>query len=231
ITGPTGTGKSTFINHICGSKLPVGDTLHSCTQQVMVASCEISGQKIVFIDTPGFDDTERSRTDILMDIAVFLEQTYEKGRMLDGLIYMHRISDIRVSGITRENFEIFSKICGNNAMEILSIVTTMWEDVTEEKGAARERELASKVIFFKDAIDQGAQMKRHHNTKESAIAITETILGTSRTPHVLQLQREIVDDRMELPQTAAGTQLHTDLEREMQELRATKERMEKEMEE
>jgi len=50
--------------------------LKSCTAEVQVADEFIlDGQPVVLIDTPGFDDTERSDTDVLKLIAAFLATT------------------------------------------------------------------------------------------------------------------------------------------------------------
>jgi len=76
VTGPTGSGKTTFINHVCKSRLAVGLTLESCTDKVQVAHCEIEHQKVTLIDTPGFDNTEKSQADVLREVAEFLEKTY-----------------------------------------------------------------------------------------------------------------------------------------------------------
>jgi GTPase Era involved in 16S rRNA processing len=53
-----------------GSDLRVGGTLESCTSEVEVANeFTLDGRQVVLIDTPGFDDTDKSDTDILMLIA------------------------------------------------------------------------------------------------------------------------------------------------------------------
>ena len=90
--GATGTGKSSvrllpsltvdscslrrdsqFINLISGSDLGVNKGLQSCTGAVQVAgSFVLDRRRVVLIDTPGFDDTMRSDTDVLKMIAAFL---------------------------------------------------------------------------------------------------------------------------------------------------------------
>ena len=50
--------------------------LESCTAEVQLADEFIlDGRKVVLIDTPGFDDTSKSDTDILKMIAAFLATT------------------------------------------------------------------------------------------------------------------------------------------------------------
>lgn len=92
VMGATGTGKSTvsscslsrvryltqfqFINLISRAHLTVSDRLKSCTSEVQsVGPFDLDGQAITLVDTPGFDDTTVSDTDILKKIAVYLAST------------------------------------------------------------------------------------------------------------------------------------------------------------
>ncbi|CCM01914.1 uncharacterized protein FIBRA_03985 [Fibroporia radiculosa] len=214
VTGPTGVGKTTFINAVCRSNLEVGASLESCTKAVQVANCEVGGEKFTLIDTPGFDDTYKSQADILKDIADFLEQTYEKGRKVSGVIYMHRISDVRVGGIARENFRLFTKICGQKAMKNVLILTTMWEEVPIALGESREQELARNPRFFKLAIDDGARMCRLLQDTNPASQMIQLFM--TYLPKVLQMQRELVDEHKQLPQTEAGTELRSELDEQVE---------------
>ena len=68
---------SQFINLASGSKLVIGDELKSCTSTVQAATPFTLGNRTVtLIDTPGFDDTKISETDILKMIALYLSTTY-----------------------------------------------------------------------------------------------------------------------------------------------------------
>jgi predicted GTPase len=50
--------------------------LESCTAEVQLANeFTLDGRRVVLIDTPGFDDTTKSDTDILRTIATFLATT------------------------------------------------------------------------------------------------------------------------------------------------------------
>ncbi|EMD33870.1 hypothetical protein CERSUDRAFT_159128 [Gelatoporia subvermispora B] len=208
--GPTGAGKSKFINTVTGSQFRVGTGLESCTGQVEVATLELDGELVTLVDTPGFDDSTRSQTDVLKEISTFLRQSYELEQKVAGILYLHRISDFRMSGIARENFRMFRKICGSGAMKNVAIVTNMWGEVKEEVGLERERELASKPLFFKDAIDNGARMVRYHDSRESGHSIIRSLLGMP--PRALQIQQETVDEQKSLPQTTAGTELQDKLD-------------------
>ena len=64
---------SQFINCASGSNLPVGTGLELCTAEVQVAGeFALDGRAVTLIDIPGFDDTTKSDTETLKEIAFFL---------------------------------------------------------------------------------------------------------------------------------------------------------------
>lgn len=208
--GATGSGKSTFINLVSGSHLGVGNGLRSCTEAVQIAGgFHLDGRRVILIDTPGFDDTTKSDTDVLKMIAAFLETSYERGSKLAGVLYFHRISDFRMTGISRKNFSMFRKLCGDNALQNVVIVTNMWGEVDPSVGDAREAELIGEDIFFKPVLDKGAQMARHQNTVPSAETIIRLILGNHPVP--LRIQEELVDEQMDISETGAGEELNREI--------------------
>lgn len=214
VMGATGSGKSTFINTLSGSDLAVGAGLKSCTSKVETSDTfELAGRLVTLVDTPGFDDTMVSDTDILKMIGIYLSATYQAGFKLSGVIYMHRISDFRMTGVSRRNFRMFRKLCGDDTLKNVTLVTNMWSQVTPERGAAREHQLRTDDIFFKPVLDEGARMVRHDGSRASAQAILLPIV--SNYPMTLRIQREIVDERLDVTKTAAGIEL----DRELAELR------------
>lgn len=65
-----------FVNLASGSDLGVGNDLASCTFDVSYSNpFQLSGRTVRLIDTPGFDDTSRSDSDILKLIAHHLSAT------------------------------------------------------------------------------------------------------------------------------------------------------------
>jgi len=206
--GATGSGKTSFVNLASHSHLRVGMDLESCTAEVQLANeFTLDGRQVVLIDTPGFDDTTKSDTDILRMIAGFLAKTYMSGSKLAGVIYVHRISDKRFSGIAGRNFKIFRELCGEASLKNVVLATNMWGEVSHEVGEARERELASN--FLKPALDKGAQMVRHHNTEQSAHEVIRRIMNNH--PVVLQIQHEIVVEHKDVANTAAGAAIDQEL--------------------
>ncbi|KAF8553957.1 hypothetical protein OG21DRAFT_1485043 [Imleria badia] len=227
VMGSTGSGKTTFINIASGSNLREGAGLESCTNEVQTSvPFYVGRQQVVLIDTPGFDDTTLTDTDVLKLIAAYLVTTNKQGARLAGVIYMQRISDLRVGGSARRDFRMFQELCGEEAYPNVIIVTNMWGTVTAEDGNARELELATKNIFFKPILDKRAKILRHHNTKQSAHQIIQNLVD--KEPVVLQIQREL-GEGIDITQTAAYKQLDKEMSdlsaRHLKELEALKEEM------
>lgn len=213
IMGPTGSGKSSFIGTATRSDVGVGHALQSCTTEInmvkldFVDSFERTDFDIVFVDTPGFDDTNKTDVEILEMLADWLTKTYQSKITLAGILYFHRISDNRMAGTPLKNLRMFRELCGKKALENIILVTTMWDEVDEDVGTQREKELRGK--YWKAMIDQGSATARYHGTLDSAWDIVEHF--TTQRQAVL-LQSEMVDLEKQLPETTAGRELYTDLE-------------------
>jgi GTPase SAR1 family protein len=204
IMGPSGSGKTTFINESSGSDFAIGRGLESCTSEVQATKpFKLNGREVTLIDTPGFDDTSRSDTDILAMIGAYLSQTYEHGAKLAGIIYMHRISDFRMGGTNKRNFKMFRELCGESTLRNVLIVTNMWSEVASDLGEMREKELENN--FFKGILDKGARMLRHEGTRESTHRILRYLIHNQ--PATLLIQKELVNEHKNIIQTSAGSEL------------------------
>lgn len=119
---------------------------------------------------------------------------------------------------------MFKKLVGEESFQNVTLVTTMWDKVTEQEGVDRLQELSSTNDLFKPLLDKGAHVARYDKTVESARAIMRRILQNH--PMVLKIQRELVDDQKNISDTAAGQEVdHQVLElikkhqQEMEELK------------
>ncbi|KAF7327942.1 GTP-binding protein A [Mycena kentingensis (nom. inval.)] len=227
IMGATGTGKTSFVNKASGCNFRVGQSLESCTPGIQATPpFKLSDHSVTLVDTPGFDDSTRSDTDILKLIATFLAKTYESGKKLTGVIYIHRISDNRMGGIAMRNFRMFRQLCGDTTLKNVVIVTTMWAQIDPALGAARESELITSDKFFKPVLDKGAQIVRHEaDTVASAHAVLKRKISR-RLRRGEELNREFA------AQIERHRQEIADLQEEMREaIRARDEETHKELEE
>ncbi|KAI0789951.1 hypothetical protein C8Q75DRAFT_133143 [Abortiporus biennis] len=218
IMGPTGAGKSSFINVVSGSNLQVGEGLRSCTSSVELSQeFNLDAFRVTLIDTPGFDDTEKSDMEILEIIASFLAASFERGLILTGVIYMHRISDVRMGGTALKNFRMFKALCGPEASSNVTLVTNMWGDVEQDVAESREHQLITDPEFFHQILHEGARIARHDNTRQSAEDIIRRMLG--KTPLTLRIQRELVIEGKDISQTAACIELDREMAEEHSKFR------------
>ena len=190
--------------------------------------CKIGNHNITLVDTPGFDDTSRSDTDVLIQIANWLRDSYKEATLLSGIIYMHRISDLRMSGSSIKNLRMFRKLCGAESMHNVSLVTTMWDKVTRVEGEMREKDLMDgENGFWRIMISGGCLVRRHSGSVESARGLVAELAEKKRT--VLRLQEEIAEGK-KLIETEAGVSLNEELLRAQrqheEELRCVMEEME-----
>ncbi|MCJ1315931.1 hypothetical protein MMC15_001251 [Xylographa vitiligo] len=210
VKGVTGSGKSTFIKRVTGSEeVVIGKDLTSCTKKPSLHKFTHDGAAIVLIDTPGFDDTFLSDGDVLQEIAACLELTYKINMKLTGIIYMHRIVDPRMNHGGMRNLAMFRKLCGPEPMKNVVLATSFWSKVTEEEGLDREHQLRTNPDFWAEMIEEGAQMARIGDTKDSCLALVERMVHKGRIH--LQIQIEMCDDELPLAKTQAGEQVNGEL--------------------
>lgn len=206
VMGPTGAGKSTFISRAVGRPdVGVGHSLKSCTSEIWAVRYPHSDgeRNIILVDTPGFDDTFVTDTQILRNIANWLQNTYKQNVKLSGLLYLHRISDNRIAGTPLRNLNMFKELCGEDNFKNVILVTTMWDEVLEDVGSQREAELQN--TFWQRMIKLGSSTHRFDGTEESAWKIINSIsISPPRERSALQIQREMIDQRKPVHRTSAG---------------------------
>ena len=166
--------------------------------------------RLHLIDTPGFDDTHKSDTDVLRDIAAWLGTTYSNGILLSGIIYLHRISDPRMSGGAMRNLHMFKELCGKNCFRSVLLATTFWNSIEERQAIQNENELKTTEEFWGEMIELGSSYTRHMDDKQSAWRILDFMIQR-RHPFLATIQQEMVDGKLDLNQTGAGRQLNADL--------------------
>ncbi|KAL7940286.1 hypothetical protein V8C42DRAFT_356358 [Trichoderma barbatum] len=233
VMGVTGAGKSSLISLCTGKDVKIGHDLKSCTADVEDVEFMLNDRVCVhLIDTPGFDDTNRSDAQVLQDIAYWLSESFKQGTKLSGMIYLHRITDVRMAGSARRNLLMFQKLCGKKIYSSVVLATSMWGLIDEATGAQRERELTETEEFWGYMHKNGSHIFRLAQTRESCLIIIRHILSFDSTI-VLELQDEIVNQGRQIEDTEAGVQLNEDIIREREkhqaELQELKSQMQEEM--
>lgn len=177
------------------------------TEKCQAIPVNVGQTKTFLIDTPGFDDTKRTDSDIFAEIATLLALQHESGIALKGVIFLHRISDVKFGGSAYKTMEIFRRICGKEALPNVLLVTSRWSDVDEQTGAMREKDL--REDFWSFMLNAGSQLSRFYGDRDSAIALVSQLLHKDNV--VLEIQQELRAGRT-LKETAAGSYVSQDIE-------------------
>jgi len=229
LMGPTGAGKSNIIDTLTNQPgRRAGSRLESCTSEVCAVRLinhPVHGDRLVLVDTPGFDDTNKSDMQILEMISKWLREVYEKEIKLAGIIYLHRITDNRMAGSPNRNLRMFGELCGDEAMKKVVLVTTMWDKALasasdEQRKVLDRREKDLMDNYWKTMMKYGASTARFTNSRDSAEKIVNKILQQHEA-EVLLLQEEIVELKRALNETQAGKTLYSELQKLLAEQRET----------
>lgn len=193
------------------------------------------------IDTPGFDNPSRSDVSVLRDIATWLAASYSEGVRLSAVLYLHRITDVRVGGAAKRNLAVFKRLVGKEAMRNVVLVSTMWDrlGVHEGRGEERERELIETPGLWGWMVEKGAETGRWSASRgrEEARMIIGRIVNNqgSKEAMVLDMQKQMIEHDRSLDETSAGMELerdaHHERKRHQDELRDMRRGMQREQDE
>ncbi|CAE7216659.1 unnamed protein product [Rhizoctonia solani] len=238
VFGPTGVGKSTIINLLTNhsAQLPVGDSLRSCTEHISVASVFHRGRIINFFDTPGFDDSQKKPAEHLALIAVCLSELYESAQHqphIHGVLYVHRITDNRMTGSSITNLRVFRKLIGPHVFKNLVFVTNRWTNPPDPKHIKFEDELVHDDQYFGRAIKAGARGGVDYRILEGSTCsqAQHTLLDLflEYDPELLQIQRDLIDENKAIGETEAGQVVFEDLNRFKEDIRKEVESLRQEL--
>lgn len=215
LMGMTGVGKSSFIKKLTGDpEIIIGRGLKSCTQEIQPARMNYVDEEtkkeydIYLIDTPGYDDTNRTDTETLKTFVKWLELKEVANVKLSGLIYLHRITDDRIGGSAAKNLTMMQNLVGEDNLKNVMLVTSRWEGMTSEDdlyvAEEREKELKNQGGYWHAMLNFGASYHRYDNKVETAKEIIKQLVHNS--PAFLQIQKELKEG-LSLGDTAAGKAL------------------------
>ena len=108
-----------------------------------------------------------------------------------------------MAGSATKDLHVFKKICGIESFSSVLLITTHWDRIDGETGLLREKELRLGRSLWGEMIRMGSSVFRHTNDRDSAMRIIGEVVEHSPST-VLDIQREIVDERRSLWQTSAG---------------------------
>ncbi|KIJ36070.1 hypothetical protein M422DRAFT_85313, partial [Sphaerobolus stellatus SS14] len=93
--------------------------------------------KVIFVDTPGFEDELTFHAEILRCLASWLKETFQKKTRIMGILFFHSISDNRVSRAMLCNLTLPKKSCGKRTWYCTTFVITRWDEANDELAEKR----------------------------------------------------------------------------------------------
>ena len=173
--------------------------------------CKVGNHYVILVDTPGFNDTNRSDTEILTAVADWMKGSYEENMRLSGIIYLHAISDARMTSSGIQNLRMFHSLCGDHNLKNVVLATTKWGDTPLQDARRREKDLTSDTRFWRPMIAAGAVVRRFENSPESATDLVKEILDKGQKI-VPTIQQEVVAGT-KLADTQAGAVIEATIAR------------------
>ncbi|KAF9044038.1 hypothetical protein BJ165DRAFT_179400 [Panaeolus papilionaceus] len=166
LMGPTGAGKSSFIEALglnSAEKISSG-RLEGFTQSVStyrLNNIKFNGHPVYLVDSPGFADTKISE----MTIVTMLQKWIRDGGLyFNCILYLTPINCVRLPGSQRRVLETFKQLTGISTSGQITITTTMWDMIHGEQAMMRAectfQQLENDI--WKSCIDQGARIDKFH---------------------------------------------------------------------
>jgi hypothetical protein len=148
------------------------------------------GQSFTIVDTPGFDDSNRSDEDILRELLNWLQEQHGSKAKFNAVLFLHRIDVPRMQGSALLYFTIFKQLCGDAFYQNVFLGTTCWDRLEDPAvGEQREKELKEPGGFWYSIVKKGSTVVR---IPQDAGAAREMVVGmASKRARFLQSQVEM----------------------------------------
>ena len=118
----------------------------------------LDGQRYVLVDTPGFDDADRSDTEVLAEILKWFE-AMSRYCTLAGILYVYDITQPRLTASAKLNLRMLQALCGPDFYPNVTVVTTKWGNMTDKaRRAAERRQDQLKEEFWHQLVAGGARV-------------------------------------------------------------------------
>ncbi|KAF9032556.1 hypothetical protein BJ165DRAFT_1534973 [Panaeolus papilionaceus] len=207
IMGPTGAGKSAFIEAFAGKsqKLSISkDQLAGYTQTVtayQLVNVMYTGRStlrlVYLVDTPGFSDSKISEIEVVNMVKKWSEDN--SIHYYTSILYFTPITEIRLPGSRRRTFKMLKKLLEDSTGHCsLIVTTTMWDTVHNEQ--TRNRAESNFAQLRDETLKEfvrspSTDVIKFMNTRNSALhaidhlpAFSNVFLPyeTSTSPHLYQ---------------------------------------------
>ncbi|PPR02898.1 hypothetical protein CVT24_002282 [Panaeolus cyanescens] len=216
IMGPTGAGKSSFVEAVAGPQSGIkisSGQLEGYTQEVTayrIRGMTCNSRPIYLIDTPGFADAKVSDFQILTNVQQWVK---DKNLLaVTKVLYIHPVTATRLPGSQKAVLSTFKALTGISSARDITVVTSMWDTALGKPSLRRAQsnftELKREV--WKDFLKDGANITRFYNTHASALRILDQVLSAHLERNMFQVFAVDIS-KVELFRTPFGQNLEKDL--------------------
>ncbi|KAF9033875.1 hypothetical protein BJ165DRAFT_1534433 [Panaeolus papilionaceus] len=188
--GPTGSGKSSFIEALAGESQQLSiskDQLAGYTQSInayhIVNVNYASELPTHLIDTPGFSDSKISEIEIMDKVKKWLKDNDLE--YVDRIFFLAPITETRLPGSRRRTIQMLKQfLAPGGGVSCVTFVTTMWDRLHNERTRTRAElnfaQLRDEVCeaFF---AEHWPSITRFTNTKNSALEVLDFVYPYSLT--------------------------------------------------
>ncbi|KAF9032047.1 hypothetical protein BJ165DRAFT_861121 [Panaeolus papilionaceus] len=157
IMGPTGAGKSTFIEALAGgsqnlaisSNQLAGFTQHVTAYKLVSVVRKVRGRAIYLVDTPGFSDDKISEIEIMEMLTDWLKDNCFADYFT--VLFLTPITVTRLPGSRRRTIKMLTESLGYLTYTV-TIATTMWDTLHSERTCSRAEKTFEQLraVVFKE---------------------------------------------------------------------------------
>lgn len=187
------------------------------TQKPTMYAATINNQKILLLDTPGFDDSGRENLELLDEIvSILYVLVLRKSEFhIHGIVFLHDISEVRFSGSQRKTLSILRELCGEKCMGNVVVGTTRW---SLEKPARFKKEEEREQKFLAGHWG-GIHGTRRWIEDDDCVPLQIVTELLAIPPVILQAQEEMLKPPHTVGNTTVGKSVIPEAVLEMKQLR------------
>ncbi|KAF9044913.1 hypothetical protein BJ165DRAFT_1611159 [Panaeolus papilionaceus] len=178
--GPTGAGKSTFIEALAGvsqnlaisNNQLAGFTQHVSAYKLVNVARVLYGREIYLVDTPGFSDGKISEMEVLEMLKDWLKEYCSPSYF--RILFLTPITVTRLPGSRQRTIKMLKESLGGNPVAV-TVTTTMWDTLHSERTCIRAEKTFEQLRdeVFKGFFGKTTNLERFTGTGTSALQVMD----------------------------------------------------------
>jgi|ERR1700722_7251582 len=126
------------------------------------------------------------------DVATELSWLSSGVQQVAGILYLHRISDNRITAPSESTMAAFKRFCGKDVSSRIILMTTMWDKTIPTIGESRENEI--KTNYWNYMLSSGSRVARFDKSGSSVWAAVDSIIAPAQNAPMISSHPELEQD-------------------------------------